>query len=207
MRKVKFILGVILSILLVWTSPLTQKIYAQGEYTTRPPLNGWRIAGELAAGVVGSFFALVVIGLPMWYFRGEEAGGEFMIYAGTALCSSLGVYAVGNIGAQTGSYKATLGCSLLGELPAILIFHIIPHTEDWVEGLGFFTTFFGTVPLGATIGFNLTRRYKSSFKTGDALINFREGRLRLGIPRMYLRPSSFDQRNLIQNIDLIRGRF
>ncbi len=71
------------------------------------------------------------------------------------LGSSIGVYLVGNIGNETGDFLATLGGGILGGLAGIFIFTAI--IKDLDNGA---VVLVGP-PIGATIGFNLTRRYKS----------------------------------------------
>jgi hypothetical protein len=66
--------------------------------------------------------------------------------------------------------------------------------------------FFGA-SIGATIGFNLTRRYKSPHASETALINFSNGQMSLAVPSIYIRPDALDRRNLSQNVDLVRVRF
>ena len=86
---------------------------------------------------------------------------------------------VGTGGDETGSFLATLAGSVLG--------------------LG---------PIGATIGFNLTRRYELPPTESDtALINLSDGQVSLAVPRVYFRPDPFGGRGLTQRVALVRVRF
>ena len=57
--------------------------------------------------------------------------------------------------------------------------------------------------VGATIGFNLTRRYKSPPET--ALINIREGQMELAIPTIYSQADFFD--GMTPRVDLVKVKF
>jgi|GEM_PF-5726456 len=46
-----------------------------------------------------------------------------------------------------------------------------------------------------------------SNESKTALINFGNGRLTLGVPRVYFRPDSFGRGGLTQRVDLVRVRF
>jgi len=160
----------------------------------RPPLSPIRISGEILAGgaggialgivsgFVGLFVDVVNLSLDAGTLESAPAATVGFII-GYVLGSAISVYIVGNMGNETGSFLATLGGSiLLVPLPLLS-------------------------PIGATIGFNLTRRYKSPPASETALVNFREGQISLAVPTIYLRPNPFDRRNLIQNVDLVKVRF
>jgi hypothetical protein len=119
----------------------------QRQERPKPHLSLMTITCELLAGLIGAIVGVAPI-LSLLYQEaqygelGEFAGlGLFALvwtYPFGALITAVGVYLAGSAGNLTGSFWAALAGSLLG-LP-------IP--------------FAGPV-LGATIGFNLTRRYKS----------------------------------------------
>jgi len=134
----------------------------------KPPLSNSRIAGEIIAGlVIGISVALLVScvmvygvsgeffgALTNWSRKGSEFDGLVFLAVGfLALipflivyvpAAAIGVYLVSDRGEQTGSLLATVGASLLG-----LVFIIVLPPLVII-----------TVPIMATIGFNLTRRYK-----------------------------------------------
>ncbi|MBM3242650.1 hypothetical protein FJZ31_40840 [Candidatus Poribacteria bacterium] len=160
------------------------------------PVNGKFQAGVLA-GVVGG----VTAGIAADYIVCKECDVQFWmaVATGISLGSSIGVYIVGNIGDETGSFLATLGGSMLGE--------VVGFAATYTTGApGLLVMLFGP-PIGATIGFNKTRRYKSPPTSETALINLGDGQVSLVVPSIYFRPDPFDGRNLIQNVDLVRMKF
>lgn len=134
----------------------------------KPPLSVVRIAGEILAGM-----ALGLVALPVVYlinimifgksdYSGSVGGLHALAFLGIlmfffpplyTLGNAVGVSLVGNRGDQTGSDLATLGGALLGLIVILLLWPLV----------------FLTVPIMATLGFNLTRRYKVQKKqTGSA---------------------------------------
>jgi len=129
---------------------------------SKPPLSVGRIVGEILAGGVGGVvvgFVGLVVGINYAFARDLPMGKcnpvvGYAIRIGSVLGSTIGVYVVGNIGNETGSFLATLGGSILGGL----VGWSISGTEA-----GFVALVFGP-PIGATLGFNLTRKYKSGYE-------------------------------------------
>lgn len=121
---------------------------------------------------------------------------------GYPIGSALGVYIVGDTGDETGSFVATLCGSLLGASLsyAAILLRILPSPLSYVS-------FFAVPPICACIGFNMTRRYKSSPSFGTALLNFRGGQMTLGIPRVYFQPDTFGRRALNLNVYLVSVEF
>lgn len=79
------------------------------------------------------------------------------------ICGAVGVYFVGGRGKQTGSFLATLGSGLLG-LIVMVLFMFYPirlgtKEEELIRG-GLLLLMLLIGPIMATLGFNLTRRYK-----------------------------------------------
>jgi len=125
----------------------------------KPPLSVVRIAGEILAGTLLGF-----VGLPVVYiinimifgksdYSGSVGGLHAFAFLGIlvflfpplyVLGSAIGVSLVGERGNQTGSFLASLGGGLLGLI-------VIP--VQWPLA-------FLTVPVMASLGFNLTRKYK-----------------------------------------------
>ncbi len=182
-----------------------------------PPLNAGRIAGELVAGGVGGalgFFGPIYI--VMHVFKGigwvPEDVGAILLLACLPVGSSLGVYLVGNLGNETGSLRSTIKGSVLGWAGAnalagaiLLINEEQPNVAR--ASIAKFILFAGP-SIGATIGFNMTSRYKTPpAETETGLINFREGQMSFTVPTAYLRPNPFIRGDLVQTIDLVSVRF
>ena len=171
--------------------------------TDRPPLNAIRIIGEILAGEVGGIGGAVAgfaVGFVMDHAifvsllevtEELEGLGPCMVIgavAGYTFGIAGGVYLVGSIGNETGSFWAALAGSSVGILGI------------WAYGIG--------PPVGATIAFNLTRRYDSPrTESRTALINFSHGQMSLAVPSVYFRPHPFDAGSLSQSVDLVRVRF
>lgn len=136
----------------------------------KPPLSPQRVGGEFLAGAVGAIVGLA----PVLSFLFQEAKHGPSEFAGLALLfhlpityllgiliSTVGVYLVGNARNETGSFGLTLGGSAFGAAAALAVsIHTIAgerHVDDRI----LFVIFFVAPTLGAIVGFNLTRRYKS----------------------------------------------
>ena len=178
----------------------------------KPPPSVGRIAGEIAVGEVGGWVGIIPVFWVIQLFDDPERDDVFKypylalptilltMVAGPSLGSSCGVYLVGNIGNETGSFLRTLGVS--AGVAAIGVLSIFGGAEP-----GFLLLALGP-PIGATIGFNRTRRYDSPpAESETALINVRDGQMSFAIPRVYFRPDSFGRGNLSQSVDLVQIRF
>jgi len=129
----------------------------------KPTLHGGRIFGEVVGGsVVGiaGLFGGIIIGDSLWP---AEYNGWFYFPSGEAIIfalslslfgSSIVVYLVGNEGDETGSFLATSLGGVLGFAAGIAIAFITP--EELIPVIGILVG----PSIGATIGFNMTRRYK-----------------------------------------------
>jgi hypothetical protein len=141
----------------------------------KPPRSAIRIAGEILAGAVAGFAVAVpaayVIGADVdkGCFAGFEALAKMILVLPPVygLGSAVGVYLLGNIGKQTGSFLLTLGCGLLGGLVMLAMLLVLSVLSGvlivGVERILLWTL--GVLillipPIMATIGFNLRRRYK-----------------------------------------------
>ena len=148
----------------------------------KPPLIVVRIACEILAGMATG----LVVALPLVCVTGfllvdvlvdEDscfaAFGFLGIFAAIfayvfpplyGLGSAIGVYLVGTRGKQTGSFIITLAGGFLGGLLTLLMISIGINLSDELI-LIFFLLFWSLLvllipPILATIGFNLSRRYK-----------------------------------------------
>jgi hypothetical protein len=151
----------------------------------KPPLSAGRIACEILAAVMTGFaipvplsyavlymFTCMFFGAPAdWPEKGEF--GPFVFFALTIIilsflvlygpATAFGVYLVGRIGKQTGSLLATFGGVFLGVPIIILLYLYIDMAGDMMLGIVkifLWTLVILAAPIGATLCFNLTRRYK-----------------------------------------------
>jgi hypothetical protein len=185
-----------------------------GQKEEKPPLRSERIVGEIGvgtgcgilAGGIGFAIGAAITPAGEGQFGDLEklAGGGIGFLIGYPLGNSIGVYLVGNSGNETGSFGTTLLGSMAGMVAAML--PIIIFQDDLPGWVGL-PALFGFPIAGGVIGFNMTRSYKSPHDSGTALINFRDGQIKLATPTIYFRPNPFDKGDLIQNINLVKARF
>lgn len=142
----------------------------------KPPRNLGRIACEILTGAATAsalaYSSLYVVGygakIAGW---GEGCMGGLAVLAIIGcvvppfyvLGGAIGVYFVGSRGNETGSFLATLGGSLLGLFVMAILYFYIKAAEDMmlgIEKIVLWPLVFIAAPIIATLGFNLTRRYK-----------------------------------------------
>ncbi|MBL7187745.1 MAG: hypothetical protein ISS70_15590 [Phycisphaerae bacterium] len=166
---------------------MSESITAENKEQNRkkPPLSRCRIAGEILAGLA---VAVLVLFVAFYVFRilaipgelGEHGIGTvvmllmFAFFAFPILygpASAIGVYLVGSRGKQTGSFLSTLGWGFLaGLLPIVMLgVSLLNLTRGLPASVGSVLVAalaLGLLipPIGATYGFNLTRRYRSKPK-------------------------------------------
>ena len=164
----------------------------------KPPLRYKRIPGEILAGGLGGFAG---------GFAGGCIGGGVGVLIGYPLGSTSGVYAAGSRDNETGSYLATFIGSIAGFFGGFFGGGLVGGYMEMGQG-AMLTAAWGALvgaPICATIGFNLTRRYKSSPASETSLINFRESQMSLAVPTIYPRPDSPGE--ITQRVDVVRVRF
>ena len=142
----------------------------------KPPRNLGRIACEILVGaaVAAALTYLSLYGVGYGAKSAGWGGGQMdglavlaiMIYVAPpvyVLGCAIGVYFVGRIGNQTGSFLATLGGVFLGVPVIALLYLYIDMAGDIMLGMVkivLWSVVFLVPSTGATLGFNLTRRYK-----------------------------------------------
>lgn len=156
---------------------ITIPIFGQEQDTSqiigKPPINGMRVVGESLAGTIGGItlgylagIAGVIAGIELTGGISPEAdeptvqtvgamfvGGVIGGSIGYLIGTTAGVYLVGNLGDETGSLKSTFVGSIVGGLVGFGTFFLSPDPGGLMPIIG--------PPIGATIGFNMTRRYKN----------------------------------------------
>ncbi len=135
----------------------------------KPPLSVGRITGEILAGMASG----LAVALPVGYGIGSTEKLEscfgpinrWVIFLAVfpplyGLATAVGVYLVGNMGKQTGSFLAAFGWGFLSAYlyPFAMIFLAI--TTTGIVQLAGYVLILMIPPIVATLFFNLTRRYK-----------------------------------------------
>ena len=144
----------------------------KGQKPQKPPRSLVRIAGEILAGTTVGFAVAYAVALVTAIpfvkescFGPVEAMAVFVLVfpIAYALATASGVYFVGRIGNQTGSFLATAGGVFLG-VPVTALLYLYIGAADYmmlgIEKIVLWPLVFLAPPIGATLGFNLTRRYK-----------------------------------------------
>jgi hypothetical protein len=140
--------------------------------TTGPALDGSRVGGEIAVAtllLVGGAYVGGRIGYeaaldcPREY---EGCGDDALLHGGLpggaiggVIGATAGVFVIGNLGDETGSLWATLGGSGGGALFATAAILWSSDGGNNQIGTGSVLLLLAAPIAGATIGFNLTRRY------------------------------------------------
>ena len=180
----------------------------EGSHSKKPPLKLVRIAGEVllggTLGFVGGSVGVLVglsIGGHDTDMRNAVAGVAGAI--GLTFGSSLGVYLIGNIGNETGSYWSTFSGSAVGVATSFFLFFVLRGEPENTMGL-----IFSTLPaVGGVLGFNMTRRYQTPPTSGTSFINFSDGKMNFAFPKIYFRPNPSVKGDLIQTINLLEVIF
>ena len=142
----------------------------------KPPLSIARVTCEILAGTVLCIVALLVVcGICIVLFGRPKTGGHgselaivgiftmfiFVFPPLYVLGGAVGVYLVGSRGKQTGSFLLTLPGGFLGLLVIVILAFVGKDssvgTREKIVIWGFLSLI---GPIFATIGFNLTRKYK-----------------------------------------------
>jgi hypothetical protein len=190
-------------------------IMKEKQYSKRPSLNLINIGGEIFSGCLigGVFFitsALVIVLKDLDRFLSDLSFGNstdgasdlevFIMGSSYIIGSTIGVNFAGNLFNEKANFLATLTGGTLGMLIGLAIPH---YLWEGYEPFGFIPG----VPIGATIGFNLTRRYKIPPTSEPGLINFNNSKMSFNIPNINIRPDPFNKEKLYQNIDLVTIKF
>ncbi|UCG59751.1 MAG: hypothetical protein JSU70_09575 [Phycisphaerales bacterium] len=158
---------------------MSESITAKEEEKNRqkPPLSLGRIASEILAGIGMSFAAMMLFrcieGLML--FGGIGDGESRIAFMATlskvtpgvcGIAGAVGVYLLGSRGSQTGSFLVTLASGFLAGLLMLATRPLAYRLPEALLIVTLFCSFLPPVllvsPIMATIGFNLTRRYKET---------------------------------------------
>ena len=161
----------------------------QARINDKPRVSTGKLIGEIFLGMVGNVaggYAGSLIG----YQIGKENDGEWFdgfggailgYSAGSTFGSALGVYLIGNSGNANGSFGRALLGSFLGEVAAVAV--SIAFRNETVTIISFVTL----PPIGAALLFNSSLKYKS-LPESNALLNFNQGKVKIGIPYVHIQP-------------------
>ena len=158
----------------------------------KPPLNQGKAVGEFMTGTVlglGVGIGAAYVGASISYdgsWFSELPGAIMGFTLAYPLGCALGVYAVGNLGSDTGSFSSALGAAYGGILLGAFSAWALSQVSQTAAGLAFLAT----PPLFATLAFNKSRRYKNTPAASTSLLNFRDGKMDLGFPVISVLPSA-----------------
>ena len=136
----------------------------------KPPVNDLKYISEVLASlaamaIAGALSYAIFVPAMTADFRRTDCMGGFaaLVWWIFLICPILlplsaatAVYRVGTVGDQTGSFSATLGWSFLGVILAAVVAVL---SMSWNIGIVLLPL---SSSLGAVIGFNRTRRFKST---------------------------------------------
>jgi len=158
------------------------------QITKEPRLSGVKSIGCILAGIGGNI-ALAYAGAYLGVYAGDSivedgyfVGFPLGLLTGSMLGSTLGVYLVGNIGDAKGSFKKALKGSVVG---LVLSAGIGLATRN---GYALIISAAVLPPLCAFWLFKRSLRYKSPPGYGNALLNWGDGCLRIGVPLVSVCP-------------------
>ena len=131
------------------------------------PLSIARITCEILAGYALGSISLLLVFFTGFWITGSNELGDFvfliLFLASSPLlygigCAS-GIYLIGSIGRQTGSFSISLVAGFVAGLVALFLTFCVFRTLTVMQNLVPLLLFI-IPPIPATICFNLTRRYK-----------------------------------------------
>ena len=189
-------------------NPRKHEPYMQDDPQKPPPRIGTEMLGGLVGGVIGAGVGAVVFS----GFTEDDAGwidvramaawaGAIIMYP---LGSAIGVYAVGANETETGSFPMTLVASYGFGLGLGLSSLAVGAVND-DPGIAGVILIVGA-PVGATLGFNGTRRYRSP-PSENGFINIEDGHVRVGLPDLGFRSDRYDDGVLVQSVNVLRVTF
>jgi hypothetical protein len=159
-----------------WTAALLAALGAASPARAQsgtPPLNGGRVAAQVALGALGTPVGFLGGGvLTKWLVRhlgarDETASSAAYVgaWTGAALATAAGPTLIGSHGRVTGSYLAALGGAVAGGAGSYLLVRVNDRGPDddrpcRLRCAAAAAGVFLLPSIGATVGFNLSRRYE-----------------------------------------------
>jgi len=157
------------------------------------PKNEWRIGKMILFGIAGNLvgifggWALGDMLSPKHHSDHIAPGSPLGAMIGSACGSSLWVYLAGSSKDARGKFGSAVGGSLLGMVAAIVVTVPFIGLESGVGVSIGMVAFAILPPVGAAIFFDRSLRSRS-LTAGNALLNFSEGKLGLGVPDVHISP-------------------
>jgi hypothetical protein len=152
----------------------------------KPPVSKIKVWGQVLGGaaVTAAAFGAAILTASVYLRDDDEAmrrrATTWYVVGGAAL-TPLAVYLIGNIGPQTGSLGKTYLCGLAGVAAGTILLLLAFESDPALGTFAFVASTVGPA-IGATIGYNSSRRYDPPSPVRAALLNMGQGKLRLGIP-------------------------
>ena len=145
-----------------------------GAQRDTPPLSGGRIAAEVALGALGTPIGFIGGGVltkrvARMAGAGDDAASRAAYvgaWTGAALATAAGPRLVGAYGSVTGSYWAAVGGAVAGGVGSFLVVRLNDRAPDdepracRARCVASSAAVFLLPSIGATVGFNLSRRYE-----------------------------------------------
>ena len=165
------------------------------------------IAGGVGGALIGLPGGLIGFGLEDCSNGQEDYGildefefcgiGGFLIggLIGYHFGTAAGVYIVGNISNENGSYGSALLGSTAWQIVGSLIFAV---NQNYATGV----FWFASAPIGATVEYNRSRKIKSKNLQSRALINLNGRKIELAPPMIYFNRLHSTNR-LVQMVDIL----
>ncbi len=163
----------------------------------KPPLRMSRIGAEV---IVGTLSGYCLGGICELKFEKSDLAWAVAGVIGT----TIGVYSTGNRNNETGSFVGTLVFSALG----MTLSHVLlSDSEDRGNRSLFLLGSPVVSSIFATFIFNASRRYSRYQGVEIGLLNFKDNRVILGNPSMYIHSDPFGQREIVYGVDLFKFKF
>jgi len=156
------------------------------------------IAGGVGGTLVGLAGGLIGVGIEDCSSGGDLCGlAGFLIggFIGYQIGIPMGVSVAGNMSNENGSY----GEALLGSV----LFQLLASPILLGENQVVFGIWLASGPIGATIGYNRSRKFESNDRLGTALINLNGRQIELAAPMIYFHRIQSTNRH-VQMIDILR---
>jgi hypothetical protein len=163
----------------------------------KPPLRMSKISTEVIVGALSGYCLGVICELK---FRKNNLAWAVAGVTGT----TIGVYSTGNRNNETGNFLGTL---LLSSVGMALSFRFISGSEYRQNR----SLFLGGSPVVASIfaafAFNVSRSYTSYQGVDVGLLNFKDDRVILGNPAMYVYSDPFKKKEVAYGLELFKFKF